>query len=43
MANVNIMEDHRFLGEGVTKNNIYEKLPKKGGLPKNRKGVFEGV
>ena len=33
---------HQFLGEGVTKNNIYEELPKKGGLAKNRKGAFEG-
>ena len=30
-----------FWGRWVTKNNIYEELPKKGGLAKNRKGVFE--
>ena len=39
MKNVNIMGVHQFLGEGVTKNNIYEELPRKGGLAKNRKGV----
>ena len=30
MKNVNIMGVHKFLGEGVTKNNIYGELPKKG-------------
>ena len=42
IKNVNIMRFHQFLGERVTKNNIYEELPKNGGLAKNRKGVFEG-
>ena len=45
MKNVNVIGVHQFLAEvggGVTKNNIYEELPKKGGLAKNRKGVFEG-
>ena len=32
MKNVNIIGVHQFLGEGVTKNNIYGELPKKGGL-----------
>ena len=32
MKNVNIMGVHQFLGEGSHKNNIYEELPKKGGL-----------
>ena len=34
MKNVNIMEVHQFLGKegGVTKNNIYDKLPKSGDL-----------
>ena len=42
---VNIMGVHQFLGEGASqKNNMYEELPEKGGLAKNRKGVFtEGV
>ena len=30
MRNVNIMGVHQFLGEGVTKKNIYKELPKKG-------------
>ena len=45
MKNVNIMEVHQFLGEGGHKKTIYiyGKLPKKGGLAKNREeGVFEG-
>ena len=43
IKNVTIMGVHHFLGEGVTKNNIYWKLPKKGGLAKNREGaLFEG-
>ena len=46
MKNVNIMGVHQFLGKGgggVTKNNIYEELPKSGGFAKNREeGVFEG-
>ena len=44
VKNVNIMGVHQFLGEGGggTKKNIYEELPKKGDLTKNRKGVFEG-
>ena len=37
MKNVNIMGIHQFSGKGgVTKNNIYEELPKKGGLEKIR-------
>ena len=36
MKNVNTMGVYQYLGEGVTKNNIYEELPKKGGLSKNR-------
>ena len=36
MKNVNIMGIHQFSGGGVTKNNIYEELPKKGGLKKIR-------
>ena len=32
MKNVNIMGVYQFLGEGSHKNNIYEELPKKGGL-----------
>ena len=43
MKNVNTMGVYQYLGEGVTKNNIYEELPKKGSLAKNRKGVFEGA
>ena len=31
-----------FRGGGSQKNNIYEELPKKRGLAKNRKGVFDG-
>ena len=45
LKNVNIMGVHQFLGEGASqKNNMYEEFPEKGGLAKNRKGVFtEGV
>ena len=32
IKNITIMGVHQFLGEGVTKNNIYWKLPKKRGL-----------
>ena len=49
MKIVNIMGVHQFLGRGVTKNNIYGELPKKGlgqfaeDLAKNKEeGVFEG-
>ena len=43
MKNVYIIGVHQFYGRGVTKNNIYGELPKKGGLAKNREeGVFEG-
>ena len=43
MKNVNLMGVHQFLGEGGHKKRyIYKELPKKGGLSKNRKGVFEG-
>ena len=43
MKNVNIMGVHQFLGKEVLqKCNIYGGLPKKGGLPKNKEGVFEG-
>ena len=42
MEIVNIMGVHQFFEEGITKNNIYEKLPKMGRLAKNREGVFEG-
>ena len=34
MKHVNIVVVLQFLGEGVTKNNIYEELPKKGGFVK---------
>ena len=42
MKNVNIMGVHQFLGGGggVTKNNLYGELPKKGGLAQIGRGCF---
>ena len=44
MKNVNIMGFHQFLGEGEgsQKNNIYGKLPKKGGLD-NLMGTWQKI
>ena len=42
MKNVNIMGVCQFWREGVTKNNIYGELPRKGGLEKCYLGVFQG-
>ena len=42
MKNINIMWVHQFLGEGVTKSNIYGELPKKRGLD-NLEGAWQKI
>ena len=42
MKNVYIIGVHQFYGRGVTKNNLYEELPKKGGLD-NLQGAWQKI